>query len=449
MATKGRAQEIIRALKRHRGERHVVALQDYPDPDAISSGMAHQRISQAFDIQADLVHAGEVSHHENRLLIDLLGVNLRHPREGYSVGGSEGAVFVDNQGTTCAYLVRLLARSGVPAILMIDHHEGDPALQPEARIVENTGATATVYAELLRDGRWPLDPASRPDRLLASGLLYGILTDTRGLAHATRRDVRAATWLAPLSDLDLLEAIQHQAIPWETVEILRRALAANTFTRGFSLSGVGYLHAKHRDALPQVANWLLAQSDVHTAVVFGIVRDWRLRETITGSIRTILPDLSPWAFLHKVIGPEGSEGTAIGGRAFAGGFEILVGMSTRCSPMEFQLARWAYYEHLLLARLVGASGLTPVHGASNPSSIPPPAPGSAFNTRGLFQEDSPVWRVLTLLLGDREGGGQDSAAGLPAPARLSTDLRGLSRRGLAANPGSWESGETRCWKPSF
>jgi nanoRNase/pAp phosphatase (c-di-AMP/oligoRNAs hydrolase) len=34
-----------------RGERHLVVLQDFPDPDAISSALAHQLISARYGIE--------------------------------------------------------------------------------------------------------------------------------------------------------------------------------------------------------------------------------------------------------------------------------------------------------------------------------------------------------------------------------------------------------------
>jgi nanoRNase/pAp phosphatase (c-di-AMP/oligoRNAs hydrolase) len=41
---------ICNMLDGHRGERHVVVLHDYPDPDAIASAYAHRLISAEYDI---------------------------------------------------------------------------------------------------------------------------------------------------------------------------------------------------------------------------------------------------------------------------------------------------------------------------------------------------------------------------------------------------------------
>ncbi|MDQ3605244.1 MAG: hypothetical protein M3418_03510, partial [Gemmatimonadota bacterium] len=53
-----RAAELRDLLLARRGERHVVAVQDFPDPDAISSALAYREIAGNFDIHADILYEG-------------------------------------------------------------------------------------------------------------------------------------------------------------------------------------------------------------------------------------------------------------------------------------------------------------------------------------------------------------------------------------------------------
>src|SRR4029079_8886318 len=71
-----RIARLVALLEQHRGERHVIALQDYPDPDAISAALAYQMIAERFDIHADILYEGAISHQENLALVRLLDIDL-------------------------------------------------------------------------------------------------------------------------------------------------------------------------------------------------------------------------------------------------------------------------------------------------------------------------------------------------------------------------------------
>ncbi|HEX9680167.1 MAG TPA: hypothetical protein VGA32_01840, partial [Anaerolineales bacterium] len=117
------SRALAEVLGKHRGERHILVLQEYPDPDAIASAFAHKLISREFDIEVDLVYSGRLSHQQNVALVKLLGIELRRYQEGFSLRPYQGAVFVDHQGTTAEGLVAALEEAGVPTLIVVDHHE--------------------------------------------------------------------------------------------------------------------------------------------------------------------------------------------------------------------------------------------------------------------------------------------------------------------------------------
>ena len=67
-----KAAELTALLEAHRGERHAIVMQDYPDPDAISGAWAHKAISARFGIECDLIYEGRISHQENLALVQSL-----------------------------------------------------------------------------------------------------------------------------------------------------------------------------------------------------------------------------------------------------------------------------------------------------------------------------------------------------------------------------------------
>src|SRR5262245_7333528 len=119
---KSKAEELEELLEARRGERHIIVLQSFPDPDAISSAFAHQMIAARHDIECDIAYDNHVSHHENIALIELLQLHLLRVGESSDLKRYQGSVFIDTQGTTSA-LTERLRDEGVPALAIIDHHE--------------------------------------------------------------------------------------------------------------------------------------------------------------------------------------------------------------------------------------------------------------------------------------------------------------------------------------
>src|SRR5947208_13033297 len=71
-----KAAELAALLEAHRGERHAIVMQDYPDPDAISTAWAHKLIAARFGIDCDIVYEGRISHQENLALVQLPDIEL-------------------------------------------------------------------------------------------------------------------------------------------------------------------------------------------------------------------------------------------------------------------------------------------------------------------------------------------------------------------------------------
>src|SRR5690554_6110912 len=136
------AKELAELLRSRSGERHVVAIQDYPDPDAISSALAYRAIASGFGIEADVMYEGLISHPENLALVNLLDIDLLCYEPSTELERYDAAVFIDNQGTTTR-LTKRLQEAGVPTLAVIDHHDPQDLLDPVFRDVRPVGAAAT------------------------------------------------------------------------------------------------------------------------------------------------------------------------------------------------------------------------------------------------------------------------------------------------------------------
>jgi nanoRNase/pAp phosphatase (c-di-AMP/oligoRNAs hydrolase) len=353
-----RVESLRQTLDRHRGNRHLVVLQDFPDPDAISSAWAYRLIAQKFDIQCDLAYAGALSHQENIALVKLTGIPLQRwtPQmlKSKDLSIYQGCVFVDNQGTT-SQLLPSVQQAEIPTVVVIDHHSIQDELRAEfSDIRSNTRATATIMTQYLQAGLLKLDSNVSEHVKCATALMHGLRSDTNRLMQAQEEDFLAAAFLSRFYDAQLLSAVMQASRSRQVMDVIERSLKNRIVQNNFSISGVGYLRYDDRDAIPQAADFLVTEENVHTAVVYGIVHDEDEElEVVIGSLRTNKLTLDPDEFIKEAFGQDMQGRFFGGGRSQAGGFEVPVGfLSGFTDNPEYAKMKWSVYDTQVKQKLL-------------------------------------------------------------------------------------------------
>jgi nanoRNase/pAp phosphatase (c-di-AMP/oligoRNAs hydrolase) len=335
-----------------------VVIHDFPDPDAISAAFTHRLISAQFDIEADIIYSGKISHQQNIALVRLLGLNLLHYDPALDLSQYQAAIFVDNQGTTAEEIAQALEAAGVPTLMVVDHHEVQERLQPRFSDIRRTGAVATLYAKYLEQGLVELDKSNRDHIVAATALMHGLITDTQNFTQAKAEDFQAASFLSWFADADLLGQIMRQSRSKQVMEIIRRALGERMTVESFSIAGIGYVRAEDRDAIPQAADFLLTEENIHTAIVYGIVGGTNQEEKLIGSLRTLKITLDPDEFLKDVFGKDQTGHYFGGGKQLAGGFEIPIGfLAGDAADEEFRQMKWQVYDSQIKQKLFNKIGV--------------------------------------------------------------------------------------------
>ncbi len=352
-----RARAFSQFLARHKDERHLAALQDFPDPDAIASALAYQMLAEKFDIDVDIVYEGRISHQENMALVQSMDIDLTRFTEGLPLDRYDGAVFIDNQGTTTRLTDRVM-EAGVKIIGVIDHHAPQGLLTPEFSDVRPVGAAATIMTDYIRSGEVLQFDAENPRHVqLATALVHALRTETLGFIRAGAEEYHAGAFLSQYQDARLLESILRVQRSRGTMEVIRIALTDRVVREGFSLAGVGYLRHADRDAIPQATDFLLSEENVHTAIVYGILVGEGEREVVTGSMRTSKLTLDIDQYLKSALGSDGRGRYYGGGRARAGGFEIPVGFLEGHLDNEQMRLKWEAFDQQIRSRLLRAAGI--------------------------------------------------------------------------------------------
>jgi len=313
-------------LSRCAGERHIIAIRGYPDPDSIGAAMAHAFICAGFEIEPLVLYFDDISHHENRALVKKLAIEMVRYSENLELEGFDRVALVDSQSVDLPPPL-----SELPMVSVVDHHK--TGIETGAQFVdvrEDAGATCSIYAEYLGEGLAEIDRENSTAAKLASALLYGIRSDTDDYLLAREIDYKAAALLAPFADHDLLMAISMQSLSPRTMEITQRAYAERVIADTYLVSGVGYVREEDRDSIGQAADYLLRREGIDTVLCFGIVN----RQCIDGSLRTISDVVDPDRFIKEMLGNDPTGTPYGGGRADKGAFKINLGIFTRAEDRE-------------------------------------------------------------------------------------------------------------------
>ncbi|KGF72706.1 hypothetical protein DO97_06745 [Neosynechococcus sphagnicola sy1] len=353
-----KSELLRRTLERHRGDRQLVILQDFPDPDALSSAWAYKLIAQQFEIQCDIVYGGTLSHQENIALVKLTGLAVQRwttqTLKSKDLNIYQGCIYIDHQGTT-TQLAPLVKQAGIPLTVVVDHHSVQQEkletefcdIRPQAR------ATATIFTQYLQVGLLKIDSSVAEHVKCATALMHGIRSDTNRLMYAQEEDFLAAGYLSRFYDAQLLNAVLQASRSRQVMGVIERSLKNRIVQNNFSIAGVGYLHYDDRDAIPQAADFLVTEENVHTAVVYGIIHDEDKEEMLVGSLRTTKLTLDPDEFLKEAFGQDAQGRFFGGGRSMAGGFEVPIGFLSGCNDTaEYAKLKWDVFDGQIKQKLL-------------------------------------------------------------------------------------------------
>lgn len=284
----------------------AVVTHDNPDPDAIASAVALRRTAAASGCEVGVYYYGAIGHQENRALVNLLEFDLTSLEPGVEPD-ADGVALVDHSQPG--------VNDGLPETtdvdIIIDHHP--PRGPVEGRFVDlrsEAGATSTLLVDYL--DHFGVTPAAD----LATGLLFGIRTDTREFRRGvSAMDFEAAAWLLPEADLGALERVGSPSINPDTFAVIAAAVRNRHREGDLLLSCVGEL--TDRDALAQAADRLVDMEGVATTVVYGVISG-----TIHISARSRSGGFDLGGALREAFGRVGSAG----GHTDMAGAQVTLGV---------------------------------------------------------------------------------------------------------------------------
>ncbi len=244
----------------------AIVTHNNPDPDAIGSAMALAAIAKSANpqkLKCRIFYDGIIGHQENRTMVNLLDIRMEK-LDPEVIQDCSYIALVDSPGPGMNNSLSPRTRVSI----IIDHHKDGHGQDSAAfsDIRPGMGATASIISQYLQELDIPVD------KNVATGLFYGIRSDTREFRrNVTPQDLANAAFLLPLTDGDILDQIMSPSLSQETLDVLGNAIKNRHIQSGYLFSNVGYVH--NRDSLPQAADLLISLEGVNTALVYGITDD--------------------------------------------------------------------------------------------------------------------------------------------------------------------------------
>jgi nanoRNase/pAp phosphatase (c-di-AMP/oligoRNAs hydrolase) len=356
-AVERRLQQLAEVLADR--NRILVLLHSDPDPDAIASGLAMERILRHLlpEKAVTLSYGGMIGRAENRTMASLFTPHIVHipaAEAAARLAQYDAIALVDTQPGAGNHILYGTQYPLEDVVMAIDHH---PPKRAQTRAViqdvrPEIGACSTMLCEYLAAMELT------PDPVLATALFYGIKSDTLGLSrHTTALDAWAYMVLRNLVDTPLLNRIEQVRLPVEYFRSLNEALdntalyrcaanraevsrnqvtpdtgeqqarpvAANgngTEAEAGEENGTGpctgdvavslLYEMKRPDMAAEVADLMLRLEDVSWAICLGIYQ-----ERLVISLRTDVPEAQAGRLVRSIVGRNGSAGghdTMAGGR---------------------------------------------------------------------------------------------------------------------------------------
>jgi nanoRNase/pAp phosphatase (c-di-AMP/oligoRNAs hydrolase) len=276
-----------------------IIMHDTPDPDSAGAAFGFQLICKHFGIESKIYYRGEISHPQNKTLVNLLSL----PVNKVQVGPEGINVCVD--GTPQNSCVS-------EAMLVIDHHKINNNVKVKFQIVRpNLGSCCTLVWRMIKE----LNIERNADHTnIYTALLVGIRTDTNDLIsdYMTIEDFQAYEQLIEIADKENLQKIMNYTLPRYLYE--KRLLLSkdgNFYEKdGTFTGGIGFIPASQRDAIAILAQEYTRMEGVHTAIIFAVTD----KKTVEVSVRSSNVSFDVNAFCKEVFGDYGG-GTSYKGAA--------------------------------------------------------------------------------------------------------------------------------------
>ncbi len=317
MNFKEKASELVNVIKKYKDI--AIIIKGSPDPDAIASAFALKAICDSIKVRSSIYTAKKISLPQNTALVKELDIPIYHVEDLDNISGHDSYAVVDFQSPHLENMSTVL-----PCAAHIDHH--DPVEYQDSvdfkLISTEVGSTSTLLALLVEKLDINMDEAILA--AVTTALLYGIQTDTDKYDHASELDYDALRFISNYYNSAIIRKISRIPLSRKTIKLLEEAVNNHIVYKDWLITGIGIIEDSNRDSIAIIADFMLKNRNISTAIVFAAVEDVKNNTMfLDASFRAKDENVN----LNDIIKEITSEG---GARKYKGAFQIDLNYFYHC-----------------------------------------------------------------------------------------------------------------------
>ncbi|MCM1496270.1 MAG: DHHA1 domain-containing protein [Bacteroides sp.] len=290
-------KKLIELLK---GHKVYIQTHNYPDPDAIASGLGLQVFLRHHGVESTMCYDGTIEKLNTRRMMEVFDFEIYNIEDIPDMKPEDYIVTVDAQKFN-ANITDFIGDE----VACIDHHPTYVECDYKYKDIRLVGACATLIAEYFKVSGTPMDSNT------ATALLFGIQIDTNNLTRGvTPLDIDIFAYLYEYVDADKLSSMSNCAME---LKDLRAYGAAIQNIRIYENIGFAEIPFDCPDGLIAMVSDFILDLDV---VDFAIVYAYR-EDGLKFSVRSNLSTLNAGQIVAEAMAGIGSGG---GHASMAGGF---------------------------------------------------------------------------------------------------------------------------------
>lgn len=290
-------KKLVEILK---GHKVYIQTHNYPDPDAMASGLGLQVFLKQHGVESTMCYDGKIEKLSTKRMLDVFQFEIYNIEDISDMSATDYIVTVDAQKFN-ANITDFIGDE----VACIDHHPTFIQCEYQYKDIRLVGACATLVAQYFKESETPIDSNT------ATALLYGMKIDTDSWSRGvTLLDIQMFEYLFPYIDEEKMKLMNKSSME---LKDLRAYGAAIQNIRLYDNIGFAEIPFNCPDALVgMVSDFILDLDVVEFAVVYA-----KREDGLKFSIRSELKYLNAGEITAEALNGIGTGG---GHAAMAGGF---------------------------------------------------------------------------------------------------------------------------------